>query len=157
MTSIWLQLAGREEQGRHNLIERPAGEHHTVSFCPHLTVCSAPDDPAVFDNAAAYVRECGLWPPKVTKTAVTGAVITPVGAVFIEIEHSPALREFRERLLEVLDAPALIPPHFSLLYTLDRASQRHRSDLNAQILAAIAGRCAEAIRDTEFTVLAGCE
>jgi hypothetical protein len=150
MTSIWLQPEGRQEQGLQALIERLAAEHHTVSFRPHLMVCSVPDDPAVLDAAAAYVRECGLLPLKVTKTAVTGAVITPFRAVFIEVENSPALREFRERLREIAGAAALIPPHISLLYTLDRISQAHRPDLNAGVLAAIAARCAEAIEHTEF-------
>src|SRR5213593_3687145 len=36
--------------------------------------------------------------------------------------------------------------------TLDRASQRHRPDLDAEMLAAIAGRCAEVIKNTDFTL-----
>ena len=150
MTSIWLQPQGRQEQELQNLIDRLAGEHHTVSFRPHLTVCSVPDEPAVLGAAAAYIKECGLLPLKVAKTAVTGAVITPFRAVFIEVENSPALREFRERLRDIASAPPLIPPHISLLYTLDRVSQAFRPDLNAEVLAAIAARCAEAIEDTEL-------
>jgi len=88
----------------------------------------------------------------VAKAAVTGAVITPFRAVFIEVENSPGLREFRERLRDIVGAPALIPPHISLFYTLDRVSQDYRSDLNAERLAAIAARCAEAIKDVEFTL-----
>jgi hypothetical protein len=152
VTSIWLRPQGRQEQTLQNLIERLAAEHQTVSFRPHLTVCSVSDDPLVLDAAAAYIRECGLLPLTVAKTAVTGAVITPFRAVFIEVENSPTLREFRERLRDIVGAPALIPPHISLLYTLDRVSQRHRSDLDAEMLAAIAGRCAEVIKDTDFTL-----
>ena len=66
MTSIWLQPEGRQERELQTLIERLAAEHHTVSFRPHLTVCSVPDDPAVLDAAAAYVRECGLLPLKLS-------------------------------------------------------------------------------------------
>jgi len=88
----------------------------------------------------------------VAKTAVTGAVITPFRAVFIEVENSPGLREFREQLRDIVGAPALIPPHISLLYTLDRVSQDHRPDLDAEVLMAIAARCAEAIKDTDFTL-----
>ena len=150
MTSIWLQPEGRQKQELQNLIERLAVEHHTVSFRPHLTVCSVPDDAAVLDAAAAYVRESSLLPLKLTKTAVTGAVISPFRAVFIEVENSPVLREFRERLRDIAGAPPLIPPHISLLYTLDRVSQAHRPDLNAEVLAAIAACCAEVIEDTEF-------
>ena len=53
------------------LIDRLAEEHGTVAFAPHLTVCGVPGDLAVLDAAAAYVRECGLLPLKVAKTAVT--------------------------------------------------------------------------------------
>ena len=152
MTSIWLRPAGRQEQELQSLIERLAAEHQTVSFRPHLTVCSVSGAPAGLDTAAAYVRECGLLPLKVVKTAVTGAVINPFRAVFIEVENSPGLREFRERLRDIVGAPALIPPHISLLYTLDRVTQGYRPDLDAETLSAVAARCAEAINDTDFTL-----
>lgn len=90
--------------------------------------------------------------PQGHKTAVTGAVITPFRAVFIEIENSSALRELPERLRTIVGAPELIPPHISLLYTLDQVSQTHRRDLDAEVLVAIAARCAEPINDTKFTV-----
>ena len=150
MTSIWLQPEGRQERELQELIERLAAQQQTVAFRPHLTVCSVPDDAVVLDAVATYVRKCGLLPLKVAKTAVTGAVITPFRAVFIGVENSPALHEFRERLRDISGAPELIPPHISLLYTLDRVSQAHRPDLNGKVLAAIAARCAEAIEDTEF-------
>ena len=152
MASIWLRPQGRQERALQSLIDRLADEHGTVSFRPHLTVCSVPGDLAVLDAAAAYIKECGLLPLTVAKTGVTGAVITPFRAVFIEVENSPELREFRARLRDIVGAPTLIPPHISLLYTLDRISQGHRPDLNAEILAAIAARCAEAIKDAEFTL-----
>ena len=152
MTSIWLRPQGRQERALRSLIDRLASEHRTVSFHPHLTVCSVPDDLAVLDAAAAYIRECGLLPLTVAKTAVTGAVITPFRAVFIEVENSPGLGEFRERLRDIVGAPALIPPHISLFYTLDRTSQGHRPDLGAERLAAIAARCADAIKDIDFTL-----
>jgi 2'-5' RNA ligase len=152
MASIWLQPQGRQEQALQSLIDRIAGEHGTVSFRPHLTVCNVPGDLAVLDAAAAYIKECGLLPLTVAKAAVTGAVITPFRAVFIEVENSPGLREFRERLRDIVGAPSLIPPHISLLYTLDRVSEAHRPDLNAEMLAVIAARCAEAIKDLEFTL-----
>jgi 2'-5' RNA ligase len=152
MTSIWLRPHGHQEQVLQNLIDRMAEEYRTVSFHPHLTVCGVPGDPSVLDAAAAYVRECGLLPLTVAKTAVTGAVITPFRAVFIEVEDSPGLREFRERLRDILGARPLIPPHISLLYTLDRDSQAPRPDLDAAMLRAIAARCADAITDTGFTL-----
>ena len=70
------------------LINRVSEEHATVAFAPHLTVCGVPGDLAVLDAAATDVRECGLLPLRVAKIAVTGAVITPFRAVFIEVENS---------------------------------------------------------------------
>jgi len=148
MTSIWLRPEGRQEQRLQDLINRLAEEHGTVNFALHLTVCGVPVDRAVLDAAAAYVRECGLLPLRVAKTAITGAVITPFRAVFIEVENSAELREFRERLRDIVSAPRLIPPHISLLYTLDGNSP----DLDAERLKAIATGCAEAIDDAHFTL-----
>jgi len=152
MPSIWLQPHRRQQQVLQSLIDRIADEHHTVSFRPHLTVCQIAADPDVLDAAAAYIKACALLPLRVAKTGVTGAVITPFRAVFIEVANSPELREFRERLRDIVGAPPLIPPHISLLYTLDRLSQAQRSDLNAEVLAAIAARCADAIKDEVITL-----
>ena len=152
MTSIWLLPEGRQEQRLQELINRLAEEHATVAFAPHLTVCGVPGDLAVLDAAAAFVRECGLLPLRVAKAAVTGAVTTPFRAVFIEVKNSPELREFRERLRDIVGAPQLIPPHISLLYTLDRNSQAPRPDFDDERLKAIAAGCAEAIDDAHFTL-----
>src|SRR6201998_4914770 len=152
MTSIWLLPEGRQEQRLQELVHRTSEEHATVAFAPHLTVCGIPGDLAALDAAAAYVRECGLLPLRVAKTAITGAVITPFRAVFIEVENSAELREFRERLRDIVSAPPLIPPHISLLYTLDRNSQAPRADFDAERLKAIAARSAEAIDDAHFTL-----
>ncbi|HEY4471909.1 MAG TPA: hypothetical protein VGN21_12105 [Stellaceae bacterium] len=152
MASIWLRPEDRQEQTLQRLIGRLAEEHGTVPFAPHLTVCGVPGDLGVLDAAAAYVRGCGLLPITVTKRAVTGAVITPFRAVFIEVENSPQLREFRERLREIVGAPDLIPPHISLLYTIDGATQAPRADFDAERLKAIAARCADEICDTHFTL-----
>jgi len=106
-----------------------------------------PPDPlrsTVLDAVAAYVRECGLLPLRVAKIAVTGAVITPFRAAFIGVESGPELRKFRQRLRDIVGAPPLIPPHISLLYTLNRASQAPGPDFDAERLKAIAARCAEA-------------
>ena len=151
MASIWLRPEGRQEQRLQELINRLAEEHGTVRFASHLTVCGIPDDLAVLDTAD-YVRQCGLLPLKVAKIAVTGALITPFRAVFIEVENSPELREFRERLRDIVSAPPLIPPHISLLYTLDRNSQAPWPDFDDERLKAIAAGCAEAIDDAHFTL-----
>jgi len=98
------------------------------------------------------VTECGLLPLRVAKIAVTGAVVTPFRAVFIEVENGAELREFRQRLHDIVGAPPLIPPHISLLYTLDGCSQAPRPDFDAERLKAIAAKCAEAIDDADFTL-----
>jgi len=152
MASIWLRPEGRQEQRLQELINRLAEEHGTVKFAPHLTVYGIPDDLAVLHAAAAYVSECGLLPLRVAKIAVTGAVITPFRAVFIEVENGPELREFRERLRDIVGAPPLIPPHISLLYTVDRNSQSPRPDFDDEKLKAIAAGCAQAIDDAHFTL-----
>ncbi len=79
-------------------------------------------------------------------------MITPFRAVFIEVENTPQLQEFRERLRQICGAAPLIPPHISLFYTLDRESQAPRTDFDAAGLAAIAANCAAAIPDTAFTL-----
>jgi hypothetical protein len=150
MTSIWLRPEPSQEQALQSLIRSVAAEQGTFPFAPHLTVCGAPGDPATLDAVTAYIKECGLLPLRVAKTAVTGALITPFRAVFIEVENTPELRQFRERLRDILGAPPLIPPHISLLYTLDGATQAQRLDLDAGQLAVIAARCAAAIPDTHF-------
>ena len=158
MTSISLRPEGRQEKRLQELINRLAEEHGTVKFAPHLTVCGVvPGDFAVLDAAAFYVRRCGLLPLRVAKSAVTGAVITPFRAVFIEVENSAELREFRERLRDIVGAPPLtpphiIPPHISLLYTLDQKSQTPRPDFDGQRLRAIAAGCAESIDGAHFTL-----
>ena len=62
------------------------------------------------------------------------------------------MREFRQLLHDIVGAPPLIPPHISLLYTLDRNSQAPRPDFDAERLKAIAARSVEAINDAHFTL-----
>jgi hypothetical protein len=151
MSSIWLQPEERQQQALQTLVDDVARDYHTVMFRPHLTVCGVPD-PTALDAAAAYVRECGLLPLRVGKMAVAGAGLTPFRAVFIEVENTPELREFRERLREICGAPPFVPPHISLFYTLDRDSQEPRPDLDGPALAGIAARCGAAIAETQFTL-----
>ena len=89
---------------------------------------------------------------RLAKRAIAGAVITPFRAVFIEVENSPELQEFREKLRDIVGGPQLIPPHISLPYTIAGVTQAPRADFDAARLRAIAGRCAEAIADTHFTL-----
>jgi len=150
--SIWLRPTIQKAAELQRIIDRLSEAHRTVTFRPHLTVCGIPGDIGVLDAASAYVKECRLLPLKVAKVAVTGAVITPFRAVFIEVENTPQLQEFRERLRQICGAPPLIPPHISLFYTLDRESQAPRADFDAARLAAIAADCAAAITDTALTL-----
>jgi hypothetical protein len=164
MASIWLRLTAPKERELQRIVDRLSEAHGTVTLSPHLTVCGVPGDLGVLDAAAAYVKECGLLPLTVAKVAVTGAVITPFRAVFIEVHNTLQLQEFRERLREIslfvatarleplCGGSPLIPPHISLLYTLDRESQEPRTDFDAARLAAIAADCAAAIADTAFTL-----
>src|SRR5205085_11909762 len=98
MTSIWLRPEGRQEQQLQALIDRFAEENGTVAFAPHLTACGVPGDLGVVDASAAHVRQCGLLPIRVAKTAVTGAAITSFRAYFLYVENSPEFRQLRERL-----------------------------------------------------------
>src|SRR5438094_4564947 len=150
--SIWLRPTIPKAAELQRIIDRLSEAYGTVTFRPHLTVCGIPGDLGVLDAASAYVKECRLLPLKVAKTAVTGAVITPFRAVFIEVENSAELREFRERLREIVGARQLIPPHISLLYTLDRDTQAPRPDFDAERLQEIAARCTDEIDDTHFTL-----
>ena len=133
--SIWLRPTIPKAAELQRIIDRLSEAYGTVTFRPHLTVCGIPGDLGVLDAASAYVKECGLLPLKVAKMAVTGAVITPFRAVFIEVENTPALQEFRERLCGITGGGPLIPPHISLFYTLDRESQAPRTDFDAARLA----------------------
>src|SRR5713226_4567171 len=150
--SIWLRPTIQKERELQRIIDRLSEAHGTVTFRPHLTICGIPGDLGVLDEASAYVKECRLLPLKVANVAVTGAVITPFRAVFIEVENTPRLQEFRERLRQICGAAPLIPPHISLFYTLDRKNQAPRTDFDAARLAVIATECAAAIPDTGFTL-----
>jgi hypothetical protein len=149
--SIWLRPSEPEANRLRGVIADLAEAHGTIAFAPHLTVCGVPDR-AALEAAAAYVAECGLLPLETTKTAVTGAAITPFRAVFIEVEDTPLLRRFREALRAICGAPPFDPPHISLLYTIDRQTQQPRPDLDAARLAAIARDCAARIAETGFTL-----
>jgi hypothetical protein len=87
-------------------------------------VCGVPADLGVLDAAAAYLKGCGLLPLRVAKTAVTGAVVTPFRAVFIAAENSPELREFRERLREIVGAPPLTSHRISASSTRSTGTAR---------------------------------
>jgi 2'-5' RNA ligase len=139
--SIWLLPQTAQEQALQAVIDALAEQCGTVRFQPHLTVCSALQNTATFDAASAYVRRSGLLPFTATITGVGSGSESPFRAVFAEIENSPALQEFRETLRNLTGAGELHPPHISLLYTLDRNTQRPMPQFDATRLGAIAAEC----------------
>jgi hypothetical protein len=139
--SIWLLPQAAQEQALQAVIDGLAGQHGTVRFQPHLTVCGSLRNIAALDAASAYVSQSGLLPLSTTITGVASGVESPFRAVFAEVEDSRALRDFRETLRDMTGAGELHPPHISLLYTLDRNAQRPMPQLDAARLRTIAADC----------------
>src|SRR5260370_16069135 len=127
---IWLQLVGEQETVLQTMIAALAREHGTVAFQPHLTVCGPPLDPAAWDAASEYVRDCRLLPLTARKTAISHAVSIPFRALVIDVEDSASLRTFRSDLRRITGAPAPLPPHISLLYPLDSSTLRPMTSLD---------------------------
>jgi 2'-5' RNA ligase len=122
--SIWLQVSGDTNRLLHEAIAALAGQHGTMPFQPHLTVCGIPpDDPAVADAASAFVLRSGALPLRVAKVGVSYSTQTWSRAVVIDIENSDALQSFREELQSITGADPFEPPHISLLYTIDAAQK----------------------------------
>ena len=139
--SIWLLPQEAQEQALQAVIDNLADQHGTVRFQSHLTVCGSLRNIDALDAASAYVRQSGSLPLTATITAVASGAESPFRAVFIEIENSPALRDFRETLRDLTGAGELHPPHVSLLYTLDRHTQQSMPQLDAARLRVIAEDC----------------
>jgi hypothetical protein len=144
--SIWLLPQAAQEAAVRAVIDGLADQHGTVRFQPHLTACSSLRNIAALDAASDYVRQSASLPLTATITGVTSGAESPFRAVFIEVENSRALGEFREALRDLTGAGELHPPHVSLLYTLDRNTQQPMSQLDAARLRAIAEDCNTRIR-----------
>ena len=139
--SIWLLPQTAQKQALQAVIDALADQYRTVRFQPHLTVCSALQNTAALDAAAAYVRRSGLLPFSATVTGVGSGSESPFRAVFVEVENSPELQEFRKSLRDLTGAGELHAPHISLLYTLDRNTQQPTPQLDGARLGAIAAEC----------------
>ena len=139
--SIWLLPQTAQERALQAVIEALAEQYGTVRFQPHLTVCSSLQNTAAFDAASAYLRRSRLLPFTATVTEIGSGTESPFRAVFVEVENSPELQEFRETLRELTDAGELHPPHISLLYTLDRDSQQPMPQFDGTRLRVIAAEC----------------
>ena len=139
--SIWLLPQAAQEQALQAVIDSLADQHGTVRFQSHLTVCGSLRNVAALDAASAYVMQSGLLPLTTSMTGVASGAESAFRAVFIEIENSPALRDFRETLRDLTGAGELHTPHVSLLYTLDRNTQQPMPQLDAARLRVIAKDC----------------
>jgi hypothetical protein len=151
VASIWLQLGGKERQLLRNLIAALAAEHSTMPFEPHLTVCTIAEPTPAKENAAAdYIVNSRVLPLKVRKATILVSTVVPFRAVVIDVENSPTLREFREKLRDLTGANKLVPPHISLLYTIDAHEQRTSWSSNEKRLQAIAADCEAWLSATQF-------
>jgi len=145
LASIWLLPQAAQQRALQSVIDDLSEMHGTVRFAPHLTACGSLRDMDMLDAASAHIRRSGLLPLTVAPTGIASGTASPFRAVFIEIADSPALQVFRERLREIAGAGELHPPHISLLYTLDRQTQRVMPNLDAARLRAIAAGCRERV------------
>lgn len=151
LASIWLQPSGEAREKLNALIASLAARHGTVPFDPHLTVCGTRHLSATQSDAAAdYVRRCGLLPITVRKLGISHSTTTPFKAVIVDVENTPALRDFRETLRRITGAPEPEPPHISLLYTLDERGERTPWSAEKTRLSAIAAEGAAGVPQESF-------
>ena len=115
-------------------------------------MCGSELDPAAWDAASEYVRDCKLLPPTVRKTAISHSASIPFRAVVIAVEDSAPIRTFREDLRRMTGGAAPAPPHISLLYTLDSSTLQPMASLDDNRLRAIAEDCAARITTAEFVL-----
>ena len=151
VASIWLQPVGDEREILRDLIAELAGEHDTMPFDPHLTVCTIADPtPQAVQAAANYITACRSLPLLVRKTGIQHSPTVPTRAVTIGVENAPDLIEFRERLRDLTGANDLAEPHISLLYTIGRDQRRTAWSGDEQKLRAIAGSCERRLIASRF-------
>ena len=151
--SIWLQLSGEGERLLRDVIAKLAMRHSTMPFQPHLTVCGIPpDDGAVAEAAAAFVRRSGVLPLRVGRAGISYSPTVPFRAVVIDIQNRPELQSFRAELRRIAGAPAFEPPHISLLYAIDAAKKIVRWAEDAARLQEIAADAARLVPASEFTL-----
>lgn len=151
LASIWLQPTGDTREKLKALIASMTARHGTVPFEPHLTVCGTRDlNAAQSDAAADYVRRCGLLPITARRLGISHSTTTPFKAVIIDVENTPALRDFRETLRRITGAGEPEPPHISLLYTLDKRGERTLWSADETRLSAIAAEGAAGVAEARF-------
>jgi hypothetical protein len=151
--SIWLQLAGEEQEMLRHLIASLAAQHGTMPFEPHLTVCTIADPtPAAGDAAAEYIKRCRSLPLTVHRAGIATSTRVPFRAVVIDLENSPDILAFREDLRRATGANELVPPHISLLYTIDASRQRTSWSGDETRLCAIADECAARLSASRFVL-----
>jgi hypothetical protein len=143
LASIWLLPQAAQQLALQAVIDSLADANGTVRFQRHLTVCGSLRKIEALDVASHYVRRSDLLPLTVKITLAASGTESPFRAVFIEIEDSAALHGFREALRNITGAGELHPPHISLLYALERQTQRPMPQLDGARLRAIADECRE--------------
>jgi hypothetical protein len=153
VASIWLQLSGEEQGILRDLIASMAAQHGTMPFEPHLTVCTIADPPpAAGDAAAEYIKRCRSLPLTVRKAGISTSTTVPFRAVVIDLENSPEILAFRENLRQETGANELVPPHISLLYTIDANQQRTSWSGDETRLRDIADECAARLSASRFVL-----
>jgi hypothetical protein len=153
LASIWLQVVGEHRATLHTLIAALAAENGTLPFEPHLTVCGGPDlDPLCWDAAAAFARQSGVLPLKVTKARISYSTVVWSRAVVIDLEDGPAIAAFRAEMSRLAGAAILAPPHISLLYTMSDRGQRPSWAGSEPRLGEIAEDCAAGFAASEFVL-----
>jgi len=152
LASIWLQLLGAQETVLREMIASLARSHGTAPFQPHLTVCGPRLQPAAWDAATEYVRDCNLLPLTLRKLAISHSASVPFRAVVIDVEDNANIRQFREDLRRITGAAAPPPPHISLLYALDSSTLQPMASLDDDELRAIAEDCASRLAASEFVL-----
>lgn len=153
VASVWLHPVGDEREMLRDLITRLAAEHGTMPFEPHLTVCTIADlTPEAAQAAADYVVACRTLPLRVRKTGIQHSPTVPFRAVTIGVENAPDLREFRERLRDLIGASELVEPHISLLYTIGSDQRRTAWSDDERKLQAIAAECERRLAASRFVL-----
>jgi 2'-5' RNA ligase len=150
LASIWLQLPPPQGAALADAIASVARAQRSVVFPPHLTVCGGEMDPATWDEAAKYVRQCNAIPIAVRARTIAHLRGSPFRAVFVELEDHPALKRFREELRAITRAGELHLAHISLFYTLDEKTQAPIPDVSEESLRAIAEECARLVQFQEY-------
>ena len=151
VASIWLQPTGDGYKILRELVIRLAAEQDTMSFEPHLTVCTIADPtPEAAQAAANYIAACRTLPVRVRKTGIFYSPTAPLRAVTMGVENASDLREFRKTLRDLTGDKDLGEPHISVLYSIGSDQRRTAWSGDEQKLRAIAAECEARLAASQF-------